>query len=454
MHNPRVRATLLTLVAITAVLLLVPTIASAGVARTNIPLDGTQDLRGVPAPYQVFPNGQASGALAQAYATEDHGTPDLVLTLFDQSGIPEHGGTYQVPFWKEYTGTHSDVYVAWNDLAAPPQSYQQDQTITADQIGYLGDQFDTRIWASDVAHFGWYDFRTPTTDGDGSRAAIMVYNIRDQAYWLNDYPWYIAGYFWGGLNDEIQMNAIFVDSYNWADRVGGDVARPYLYEGTIAHEFEHLIHNDVDPNEDSFIDEGMASMAGQFIYGAASSTSDLAYALYYNRDSLTDWDSELYDYGNTEMWQDYLWEQASRGSGPDAGNLFAPLSARIKEGWDPFVEDPAKFVDPGDAFSLQPHPRAGQRPRRRGERGRRHGQRREAAPRLDARQPAGRQGHRAGLELRQLRPGRTRLRVHHDPGRHQVLQRRGRRQHAADAQERVAQRGHRAVGRVLPQLLR
>jgi hypothetical protein len=231
-----------------------------------------------------------------------------------------------------------------------PESSYQDQTILPEQVTYLGEEFDSRIWASDVAHFGWYDFRAPEEGMDGSRAAIMVYNIRDEGYW-GDAPFYIAGYFASGLNDEIQMNCIFVDSYNWADRIGPDVERPFLYEGTIAHEFEHLIHNDVDGNEDSFIDEGMASLAGQFIYGAASSASDLAYALYYHRDSLTDWDGELYDYGNTMMWQDYLWERASRGDGPDAGDLFAPLSARIKEGYDPFAETPDKFVDPGDALT-------------------------------------------------------------------------------------------------------
>ncbi len=354
MHPSRLRTTLLVAVVAALVLLLVPAVAAAALPRTDIPLDGTQEISSLPAPFQVFPNGQPTGPLANAFASADHGAPDLILTLYDQSGIPEHAGAYQVPFWKEYVGDHSDVYVAWNDLAAPPESYQQDQTITPEQIAYLGGQFDTRIWASDVAHFGWYDFRAPEAGMDGSRAAIMVYNIRDQAYWLSDWPWYIAGYFWGGLNDEIQMNCIFVDSYNWVDRVGGDVASPYVYESTIAHEFEHLIHNDVDANEDSFIDEGMASLAGQFIYGASSSASDLAYALYYHRDSLTDWDGELYDYGNTEMWQDYLWETASRGSGDQAGDMFAPLSARIKEGWDPFADGPGaadKFVDPGDAFT-------------------------------------------------------------------------------------------------------
>ena len=104
---------------------------------------------------------------------------------------------------------------------------------------------------------------------DGTRAAIFVHNIRDDAYW-SSYRFYIAGYFSSGLNDALGLNAIFVDSYNWKDRLGLNTTRPslsYLYEGTVAHEFQHLIHNDVDPNETDFINEGMAEMAMQFLYG-------------------------------------------------------------------------------------------------------------------------------------------------------------------------------------------
>jgi hypothetical protein len=325
-------------------LLLCAAPALAAVPTKAIPLDGTPDVSALPVPHQLFENGIPSGPLAAGLAQHEGRDPDLVLALYDQSGIPEHAGPYQVAFWKEYVGTHSDVYVAWNDLAAVPESSYQDQEVTPQQVAQLGAEFDARIWASNVAHFGWYDFRAPDPALDGDRAAIMVYNIRDEGYW-GDSPFYIAGYFWGGLNDEISLNAIFVDSYNWRDRIGPDAPRPYLYEGVIAHEFEHLIQNDVDHDEDSFIDEGMATLAAQFIYGPAVSSSDFAYALTYHRDSLTDWDGELYDYGNTVMWQDYLWERAG------GGDLFAPLESRIKPGWDPFAEDPAKFVDPGDAFT-------------------------------------------------------------------------------------------------------
>ena len=115
-------------------------------------------------------------------------------------------------------------------------------------MDYIGAQFDQRIWESDVFHFGNYVSRSPRPDIDGKRAAIFVHNIRDEAYW-SSYRFYIAGYFSSGLNDDLQLNAIFVDSYNWQDRLGVNTTRPslsYLYEGTVAHEFQHLIHHDVD----------------------------------------------------------------------------------------------------------------------------------------------------------------------------------------------------------------
>jgi hypothetical protein len=124
MHPTRLRTALLLAITAALVLLLVPAVASAATARSAVALDGTQQVNSMPAPFQVFPNGQPSGPLAQQFADADHGTPDLVLTLYDDSGIPEHAGPFQVPFWKEYVGAHSDVYVAWNDLASPPQSYQ------------------------------------------------------------------------------------------------------------------------------------------------------------------------------------------------------------------------------------------------------------------------------------------------------------------------------------------
>ena len=336
------RLALLPALAVVLLALAGPALA-AGSLQTNIPYDGTIDMKNVKWPAQK-PLTAPAGVTVPAATLAAHGAPTLYLTLYDNT--PGHQGPYVVPFWKEYAGAHSDIYVGWDDLAAPPESVQQDQAITPEQVQYIGQQFDQKIWESDVFHFGNYKARTPDASIDGKRAAIFVHNIRDDAYWTS-YRFYIAGYFSSGLNDLLHLNAIFVDSYNWKDRLGVNTARPslsYLYEGTVAHEFQHLIHHDVDPNETDFINEGMAELAMQYIYGTSVTAGEVGEYLYYHRDSLTDWKGELFDYGDSAIWQDYLWERAG------GGDLDAPLASRVKAGYDRFADDPNKFTDPGDRF--------------------------------------------------------------------------------------------------------
>ena len=114
----------------------------------------------------------------------------------------------------------------------------------------------------------------------------------------------------------------------------------------MAHEFQHLIHHDVDPNESDFINEGMSDMAEQFNYGTLGTSSHIGEYLYYHRDSLIDWKGELADYGSSVLWQDYLWENAGGTS------LTAPLADRVTPLYvdDKFAETDDKFSDPGDAF--------------------------------------------------------------------------------------------------------
>jgi immune inhibitor A len=279
----------LALVVAAVALLCAAGVAQAGtMPKTNIPIDGTPDFKNIDWPRQHFPLASPASTLVAPASLAAHGAPDLVLTLYDNT--PGHQGPYDVPFWKEYAGAHSDIYIGWDNLASSPDSVQQDQTITADQVDYMGKEFDARIWESDVFHFGNYKARSPRPDIDGKRAAIFVHNIRDDAYW-GPYRFYIAGYFSSGLNDLLQLNAIFVDSYNWKDRTGVNTTTPslsYLYEGTVAHEFQHLIHSDVDANETDFINEGMAEIAMQFLYGSKVTASEIGEYLYYHRDSLTD----------------------------------------------------------------------------------------------------------------------------------------------------------------------
>ena len=280
----------------------------------------------------------------------------------------------------------------------------------------------------------------------------MVYNIRDEAYWHDDYPWYIAGYFWGGLQrrapDELHLHRLvrLGRPHRRRRRAPVPLRRCRRPRVRAPHPQRRRRQRGLRSSTRAWPD-----LAEQFIYGTApSSAGTSATHLFYHRDSLTDWDGELYDYGNTDAVAG-LPVGARRWRRP-----VRPRSAdRVTPGYEPFDETADKFVDPGDAFTWnlihdQANGLAG-----RGEPGRRHGQRREAAPRLDARQPARRQGLRAEVELPQPRPGRRRLRVHYtiqdgikfynaEVGGNMPPTRKNVWRNAVD----------RAVGRLLPQLLR
>jgi len=308
---------------------------------TNIPIDGTPQAQNASsllglAGGSVLTATSTTHALLRDRLESDH----LTLTLPDLS---MWGGSHDVEFWKEWSGTYADVYVAWNDLAAPAGSAQQSQTITAGDIAYMGGEFDARIWPSDVSHFGQYEPRPAPPAAGGSRVAIMIYNIRDDAYYSSSpSAFYVGGYFSAAVDDTEQFNAVFVDSFDWPHSTGPGGSIPYLYEGTVAHEFAHLIQHDVDPNEELFVEEGLCELATQFVYGARATSAEVGEYLYYHRDSLTDWKSELFDYGGAVLWMDYLWEQRGGGVLPDP--IGQPADAGDQFVWD-LVHDPASGLD-------------------------------------------------------------------------------------------------------------
>jgi len=335
---------LCTLLAVAGLLpLVVPGAAPAfagTMPATNIPIDGTPQAQRA-SNLLCLAGGSVLTTTSTPHRLRDGLESDnLTLILPDLS---MWGGSQEVEFWKEWSGTYADVYVAWNDLAAPAGSAQQFQTITAGDIAYMGGEFDARIWPSDVSHFGQYEARPAPPAAGGSRVAIMIYNIRDDAYYSSSpSAFYVGGYFSAAVDDTEQFNAVFVDSFDWPHSTGPGGSIPYLYEGTVAHEFAHLIQHDVDANEELFVEEGLCELATQFVYGARATSAEVGEYLYYHRDSLTDWKSELFDYGGAALWMDYLWEQRGGGVLPDPIGQVADAGDRFV--WQ-LAHDPATGLD-------------------------------------------------------------------------------------------------------------
>jgi len=188
-------------------------------------------------------------------------------------------------------------------------------TITAEQLTYMKDEFDNNMYPTLTPIYGIPDLRPDnSSDEDAHKIWILIFNIKDFAYYNETAEWYVAGYFSGSTSAQEDKNIIHIDTYNWEDRVGSGVERPYLYEGTIAHEFEHLIHSDIDPNEPSWVDEGLADLAGYFC-GYGHSAGHIAnYLVNHPYTSLTFWGSGLEDYGASYLFAFYLYEQFGKAA--------------------------------------------------------------------------------------------------------------------------------------------
>ena len=193
--------------------------------------------------------------------------------------------------------------MAWDFLAS---AIAGPDRVGCDQVAAL--QADaTRIIDTNVHYFGDYLARGP----GGKRIDILTYNVVDEAYYDPDATTFTAGFYAAFYQEQFNRNIFFLDSAPWSYGLGADAEDPFLVEGIFAHELEHLIMNDHDPDELSWIDEGLAELA-IYLNGYADAsvyTSSIAYYLAFHReDSLTMWGSQLWDYGASSLFQLYLLE--------------------------------------------------------------------------------------------------------------------------------------------------
>ena len=111
--------------------------------------------------------------------------------------------------------------------------------------------------------------------GDGDKTVALIDNVRDDNFYsFPANPTYIAGFFSSQFNELFDRNVMTIDAFDWAHRTGANPpdepttdlctsrpARPFLYEGTFAHEWQHLLHYYSDPFEGIWLNEGMSDFA-------------------------------------------------------------------------------------------------------------------------------------------------------------------------------------------------
>ncbi|MFE9958106.1 choice-of-anchor J domain-containing protein [Micromonospora sp. NPDC005299] len=251
--------------------------------RKDFTLDGKQ----VKTPARYQPRAQARAKAAAAAATPPVGTVRQWL------GLDDFQGRY---YRKDYTlravGNNIEVWVA-NDIAFPagdcrtqiPSTTQ----VTDAQVADLVHEFDTNMYPKETAAFS----RPPDRDGSnallradangnggvytggGNKTVTLVDNVRDDNFYqFPAAPTYIAGFFSAQLNELFDRNVMTIDAFDWLHRTGANPpneptddlctsrpARPHVYEGTFAHEWQHLAHYYTDPFETSWVNEGLSDFA-------------------------------------------------------------------------------------------------------------------------------------------------------------------------------------------------
>jgi hypothetical protein len=142
---------------------------------------------------------------------------------------------------------------------------------------------------------------------------VLVSNIRDDNYYDPDYELYIAGFYSPTFEGYFDRNVMSIDAWEWENRIGPDVEKPYLYEGIFAHEYQHLLHDDYDPLEENWINEGLSDWA-EWLCGYGIPQSHVEDIAKMPENSLVAWGDQgdleiLADYGIAYMYQEYMFER-------------------------------------------------------------------------------------------------------------------------------------------------
>ena len=236
------------------------------------------------------------GASASDIAPLSHGDP-VVGESFVWLGLDDFNGLLVLKFFTlRAIGTHGEIWVA-NNLNFPAGDCRNGPrtTITDAQVSYMLGQFDNNIWPKESDTFSTAPDRDGTNEvitslvppaiaalmhpqGAGDRTVILVDNVRDDNFFdtnnSNGFS-YIAGFFSGQFNDLFDRNVMTIDAFDWIHRTGANPpnepvpgnnctsapARPFLYEGVFAHEYQHLLEHYEDSDESNWINEGLSDWA-------------------------------------------------------------------------------------------------------------------------------------------------------------------------------------------------
>ena len=273
--------------AATALLLPLSVLPASAAPAAFWPADDTRELT-----HKHFTLDGEPGEVPKARPRAAAGTPP-VGTKRQWLGLDDvEGLIYRKDYTLRGVGQHIEVWVA-DDLAFPAGDCRAKvpgtTQVTDAQVARLVSEFDTNIYPKETAAFSTPPDRDGTKaqlgpdangaggvyTGAGDRTVTLVDNVRDDNFYdFPANPTYTAGFFSAQLDDLFDRNVMTIDAFDWAHRTGANPpneptadlctsrpARPNLYEGVFAHEWQHLLHNYTDPFETTWLNEGLSDLA-------------------------------------------------------------------------------------------------------------------------------------------------------------------------------------------------
>ncbi|MEV4318801.1 hypothetical protein [Actinocrispum sp. NPDC049592] len=251
--------------------------------RTDFTLDGKK----FEAPKSYNPSKSKAKAKVAAASTPPVGTVRQWLGSDDFNGR-----NYRKDYTLRGIGNKIEVWVA-NDRAFPAGDCRAQvpgsTDITDAQVNELISEFDNNMYPKETATFstppdrdGTHSTIPPDANGnggvytgDGDKTVALLDNIRDDNFYnFPARPTYIAGFFSSAYNEAFDRNVMTIDVFDWAHRTTANPpneptadlctsrpARPFSYEGTFAHEWQHLLHYYTDPLEGIWLNEGLSDFA-------------------------------------------------------------------------------------------------------------------------------------------------------------------------------------------------
>ncbi len=220
------------------------------------------------------------------------------------------------------SGYNLNIYVENSEWDRDPTLFTA--AILEDIVG----QFKNTILPTETTYFG-----TPPT-GDFT---IVLMDVQDSA----GADSFIAGYFDSRNENDItnsnNRHMVFMDS---KDGTPGNTS----FYGTLAHEYQHFIHYNYDPSEETWVEEGLSGLA-RYVCGYGHQVSHINAFGQAPNTSLTSWLDDLPNYGATYLFILYLEEHYGgagmvKGIVANSGTGIAGInSALFSRGYTATVND-------------------------------------------------------------------------------------------------------------------